>query len=66
MFKEGNRFYYILPRYFEIGEENHKEFRVFAYQYHEHLNHCFNQDLMFKTKKEAEKKCKLMNRTEGY
>lgn len=64
--KEGDTFYYILPRHFSEKGFEHLEFRVFVYQFCKDLHHCFDEKKMFLTKKEAEKVCDEMNKNNGY
>lgn len=64
--KDNDTFYYVLPRYFLKNNEEHLEFHAFAYKFDPKLHHCFDESLMFDTKKEAEEKAKEMNKTEGY
>ena len=64
--KEGDTFYYILPRIYEENGKQHKTFNVFSYRYCEKYNDCFNQDWMFLTKEEADFKVIEVRMVEGY
>lgn len=64
--KDNDTFYYILPRFFEEKGIKHLEFNVFAYKFDKRWHHCFDEKLMFLTKEEADKVCKIMNENSGY
>lgn len=67
LYKDGDTFYYILPRfYLDSSGIEHKQFYVMRYQYWDQWNHCFNQDWMFKTEKQAKEKADQLNKNDGY
>ena len=68
--KEGDTFYYILKRYWSCNENGkdveHLEFNVFAYEFSRKWHHCFDENLMFLNRNDAEKKAREMTKSLGY
>ena len=50
LYKDGDTFYYVLYNHVT------NNYYVIAYKYWDEWDHCFDHDLMFKTKYEAEQK----------
>ena len=55
LYKDGDTFYYVLLN------KVTNQYYVMAYKYWDELDHCFDHNLMFKTKYEAEQKAYKMN-----
>ncbi|MBR4316327.1 MAG: hypothetical protein IKP65_05125 [Alphaproteobacteria bacterium] len=64
--KDNDTFYYILPQHYSKENEEHLKFHVFAYKFDPRWHHCFDENLMFENKQEAENKCIEMNKIKGY
>lgn len=57
-FKEKQTVYYCLACY---NKHDIKEYHVFAYEWHNKYERCFDMELAFDNRKDAEEKAKQLN-----
>lgn len=63
---QKDTFYYVLNRYYTDNTGDHKTFNVFVYKYDQNLDKCFDHNLMFETKEQADKVCQELIKNESY